>query len=59
MLEDVQAPPAPAYPPIFKTPEGFLLSDIRQFINGHPFAYYHRLQEEAPIAWVNMPSDMP
>jgi len=59
MLEDVQAPSAPAHPPIFKTPEGFLLSDIRQFVRGHPFSYYHRLHAEAPIAWVDMPSDMP
>jgi cytochrome P450 len=43
--------PAPAFPKVYPELDPTVLGDPRAFVNGHPFATYKRLRDQAPVAW--------
>ncbi|MEN8722864.1 MAG: cytochrome P450 [Alphaproteobacteria bacterium] len=45
----------PAHPITYPTPPGFDLADVSMWTKGHPFDFYKKLREEAPVAWFDVP----
>ncbi|MDJ0920180.1 MAG: cytochrome P450 [Henriciella sp.] len=41
----------PTYPAIYPKLEGFELANPASWTSGHPFDFYRRLREEAPVHW--------
>ncbi len=56
LKEEEETHNGPLHAPVFKTPQGPNLADIYAYTNGQPFAHYDKLRSEAPIAWIEFPS---
>ena len=56
-LQDEDPQYKPKFPIAFPDrPEGWDLTDIMQFTQGQPHAYFHQLRREAPVSWWDMPA---
>jgi cytochrome P450 len=55
----VEGRPGPVFPVAYPAAPGVELTDIEAFRQGHPFATYARLRQQAPVCWTPEPDDRP